>query len=182
MCLSFLAKRTQTKIFQTLAGRKSQRAQICCTDKRTDPESFWIFSGLFGLHQYGIDINGYVNHPEKGLCLWFQRRSLNKPTWPGMMDNFVRLSYINRKWPNLALHGNLISQRHYTWNSTLHREYNFRSVTVMPDTWNWYFYHHFPCAFKQVEVLFIQLKLTRVQLNKRLGVVKGRCQLDTREF
>jgi hypothetical protein len=41
------------------------------------------------LHQYGIDINGYVNHPEKGLCLWFQRRSLNKPTWPGMMDNFV---------------------------------------------------------------------------------------------
>jgi len=44
---------------------------------------------LFGLHQYGIDINGYVNHPEKGLCLWFQRRSLNKPTWPGMMDNFA---------------------------------------------------------------------------------------------
>lgn len=44
---------------------------------------------LFGLRQYGVDINGYVNHPEKGLCLWFQRRSKDKPTWPGMWDNFV---------------------------------------------------------------------------------------------
>ena len=42
-----------------------------------------------GLRQYGVDINGYVNHPEKGLCLWFQRRSKDKPTWPGMWDNFV---------------------------------------------------------------------------------------------
>ncbi|XP_040564357.1 uncharacterized protein [Lepeophtheirus salmonis] len=44
---------------------------------------------LFGLRQYGVDINGYVKHPEKGMCLWFQKRSHNKPTWPGRWDNFV---------------------------------------------------------------------------------------------
>merc|ERR550532_2405140 len=44
---------------------------------------------LFGVRQYGVHINGYVNHSSLGLCLWFQKRSLTKPTWPGMMDNFV---------------------------------------------------------------------------------------------
>eukprot|EP00096_Caligus_rogercresseyi_P013649 TRINITY_DN6275_c0_g1_i1.p1 TRINITY_DN6275_c0_g1~~TRINITY_DN6275_c0_g1_i1.p1 ORF type:complete len:243 (+),score=46.57 TRINITY_DN6275_c0_g1_i1:1568-2296(+) len=44
---------------------------------------------LFGIRQYGIDINGYVNHPDKGLCLWFQKRARSKPTWPGRWDNFV---------------------------------------------------------------------------------------------
>ena len=44
---------------------------------------------MFGLRQYGVDINGYVNDPEKGLCVWMQRRSVSKPTWPGKWDNFV---------------------------------------------------------------------------------------------
>lgn len=44
---------------------------------------------LFGVGTYGVHINGYVNHSSLGLCLWFQKRSLTKPTWPGMMDNFV---------------------------------------------------------------------------------------------
>ena len=48
-----------------------------------------IYSGMFGLRQYGVDINGYVNDPEKGLCVWMQRRSVSKPTWPGKWDNFV---------------------------------------------------------------------------------------------
>ena len=48
--------------------------------------------GMFGLRQYGVDINGYVMDPEKGLCIWMQKRSVSKPTWPGKWDNFV--SYI----------------------------------------------------------------------------------------
>ena len=32
---------------------------------------------------------GYVLHSTLGLCLWFQKRSATKPTWPNMMDNFV---------------------------------------------------------------------------------------------
>ncbi|KAG8225305.1 hypothetical protein J437_LFUL001919 [Ladona fulva] len=44
---------------------------------------------LFGIKKYGVDINGYVNHPEKGLCVWLQRRSATKQTWPGKLDNMV---------------------------------------------------------------------------------------------
>ena len=44
---------------------------------------------MFGFRQYGIDINGYVNHPDLGLCVWLQKRSSTKPTWPGKWDNFV---------------------------------------------------------------------------------------------
>jgi len=46
-------------------------------------------SPLFGMRKYGVQINGYVNHSTLGLCIWFQRRSPTKPTWPNMMDNFV---------------------------------------------------------------------------------------------
>lgn len=44
---------------------------------------------LFGVRQYGVHINGFVRHSSLGLCLWLQRRSATKQTWPGMMDNFV---------------------------------------------------------------------------------------------
>ena len=44
---------------------------------------------LFGIRQYGVHINGFVRHSSKGLCLWLQRRSASKQTWPNMMDNFV---------------------------------------------------------------------------------------------
>ena len=47
--------------------------------------------GLFGIKQYGVDINGFVHHPENGLCVWMQRRSKTKQTWPGKLDNFVRM-------------------------------------------------------------------------------------------
>lgn len=45
--------------------------------------------GLFGICNYGVDINGYVMDPEKGLCIWLQRRSPTKQTWPGRWDNMV---------------------------------------------------------------------------------------------
>ncbi|XP_054275418.1 uncharacterized protein LOC128994711 [Macrosteles quadrilineatus] len=44
---------------------------------------------LFGICNYGVDINGYVMDPEKGLCIWLQRRSPTKQTWPGRWDNMV---------------------------------------------------------------------------------------------
>ncbi|XP_065155557.1 uncharacterized protein [Atheta coriaria] len=44
---------------------------------------------LFGIRNYGVDINGYVKHPTMGLCLWLQQRSATKQTWPGKWDNMV---------------------------------------------------------------------------------------------
>ena len=44
---------------------------------------------LFGLRQYGVDINGYVVDENGDISVWMQRRSISKPTWPGKLDNFV---------------------------------------------------------------------------------------------
>ncbi|XP_073977038.1 uncharacterized protein [Rhodnius prolixus] len=44
---------------------------------------------LFGICNYGVTINGYVHDPRLGLCLWLQKRSLTKQTWPGKWDNMV---------------------------------------------------------------------------------------------
>ncbi|KAK7603704.1 hypothetical protein V9T40_003703 [Parthenolecanium corni] len=44
---------------------------------------------IFGICNYGVDINGYTNDPEKGLCIWLQKRSLTKQRWPGKWDNMV---------------------------------------------------------------------------------------------
>ena len=41
---------------------------------------------LFGLRQYGIHINGFVRHSTRGDCLWLQRRSAIKQTYPGKKD------------------------------------------------------------------------------------------------
>ncbi|CAG0896093.1 unnamed protein product [Darwinula stevensoni] len=48
-----------------------------------------VFSGLFGIRQYGVDINGYVNDPDLGFCMWLQQRSFTKPTWPGRWDSMA---------------------------------------------------------------------------------------------
>lgn len=45
--------------------------------------------GLFGIRQYGVEIMGHTRHPHLGVCLWLQRRSLSKPTWPGKWDSMV---------------------------------------------------------------------------------------------
>lgn len=44
---------------------------------------------MFGIRNYGVDINGYVRHPQRGLCIWLQQRSDTKQTWPGKWDNMV---------------------------------------------------------------------------------------------
>ncbi|CAD5115602.1 DgyrCDS4562 [Dimorphilus gyrociliatus] len=46
-------------------------------------------ASLFGVIQRGVHINGYVNHPEKGICMWVATRSQNKQTFPGCLDQIV---------------------------------------------------------------------------------------------
>ncbi|KAI4454765.1 thiamine pyrophosphokinase [Holotrichia oblita] len=44
---------------------------------------------LFGIKNYGINVNGYVEHPVYGLCLWLQKRSEHKQRWAGYWDTIV---------------------------------------------------------------------------------------------
>ena len=54
--------------------------------------------GLFGMMSYGTHINGFVVTKRRDdssdndfdeIKMWMSKRSLSKPTWPGMMDNLV---------------------------------------------------------------------------------------------
>ncbi|KAG0222738.1 hypothetical protein BGW41_005863 [Actinomortierella wolfii] len=47
--------------------------------------------GLFGVHAYGVHINGYVKKGPRpqDVDMWIARRSLTKQTYPGMLDNMV---------------------------------------------------------------------------------------------
>ena len=44
---------------------------------------------MFGLRQYGVDVNGYIKDANGQISIWMQKRSTTKPTWPGRWDNFV---------------------------------------------------------------------------------------------
>lgn len=44
---------------------------------------------LFGIRNFGVEINGYIRCPDRGLCIWLQQRSATKQTWPNRWDNMV---------------------------------------------------------------------------------------------
>ena len=44
---------------------------------------------IFGFKSYGCHINGYIKKDDQ-YFMWIPRRSKTKPTYPGMLDNFVR--------------------------------------------------------------------------------------------
>ena len=43
---------------------------------------------LFGVRAFGVHVNGFVRG-RNGVEMWIPRRSRSKPTYPGMLDNFV---------------------------------------------------------------------------------------------
>lgn len=46
-------------------------------------------ASLFGIKCYGCHINGYIKKNNE-YFMWIARRSFTKPTYPGMLDNFVK--------------------------------------------------------------------------------------------
>lgn len=46
-------------------------------------------SPLFGIVTYGVHMTGYLHTPDGELQIWVPRRSRNKQTYPGMLDNTV---------------------------------------------------------------------------------------------
>ncbi|XP_078393233.1 thiamine pyrophosphokinase 2 [Cetorhinus maximus] len=45
--------------------------------------------GLFGVKSYGVHVNGFVRHGDGAMSMWIGRRTHNKETFPGMLDNLV---------------------------------------------------------------------------------------------
>ena len=80
-----LLKMKSENIFSTLNGWRNE-----CYETRSEVSGPLMFKmersacPLFGVRTFGIHITGYVNHSTRGLCVWFQKRSETKQTWPGM--------------------------------------------------------------------------------------------------
>lgn len=60
---------------------------------------------LFGVRGYGIHVNGYVRDGT-GIKMWIGRRSRNKPTGPGKLDQIVA----GGQPAGLSLHDNLVKE------------------------------------------------------------------------
>ena len=43
---------------------------------------------FFGVRAYGVHVNGFVRDGGR-ILMWIGRRAKDRPTWPGMLDNFV---------------------------------------------------------------------------------------------
>ena len=76
--------------FSTLKGWRNERYEI--RPRFGSPALFAMeraATPLFGLLQYGVDLNGYVKDQEGNISLWISKRAKTKQTWPGCFDNFV---------------------------------------------------------------------------------------------
>ncbi|CAG9759770.1 unnamed protein product [Ceutorhynchus assimilis] len=85
-----LRKLRDKNIFVTLKGWRDECYEVkteFCTRSLLKMDR--CATCLFGIRNYGVTINGYIRHPQKGQCLWFQKRSATKQTWPGKWDSMV---------------------------------------------------------------------------------------------
>ena len=62
-----------------------------------------VFSALLGVNTYGTHVNGYTLDKNKGMQIWLARRALNKPTYPGRLDNMVIIFSLSLTIPMLRL-------------------------------------------------------------------------------
>ncbi|XP_064122007.1 uncharacterized protein LOC135226413 [Macrobrachium nipponense] len=44
---------------------------------------------VLGIRAYGVHVNGYTRSPDGSMIVWLQKRAIDKPTYPGMMDTMV---------------------------------------------------------------------------------------------
>lgn len=50
----------------------------------------FIPTGLLGVLQYGVHVNGYFTDGSGQVFMWLARRSPTKQTWPSKLDQIVR--------------------------------------------------------------------------------------------
>lgn len=84
----YLRKVREQRIFRVLDGWRNERYPIYGPGKDLVLSMERSASPLFGVVTYGVHMTGYVMTDE-GMKIWTPRRALNKPTYPGMMDNTV---------------------------------------------------------------------------------------------
>jgi hypothetical protein len=80
----------EKKYFEVLDGWRNENYYV--KYKFSDKALFEIERSsvnIFGIKAYGCHINGYVKKNNQ-YFMWIARRSKTKPTYPNMLDNFVK--------------------------------------------------------------------------------------------
>ncbi|ORX89332.1 hypothetical protein K493DRAFT_410500 [Basidiobolus meristosporus CBS 931.73] len=78
-------------VFSCLTGWRNEFYPVYGDSKQPGNIAFRVEragASIFGFRTFGAHLNGYVR-TETGLKMWIGRRSLKKPTWPGLLDNIV---------------------------------------------------------------------------------------------
>ncbi|KAJ1095708.1 hypothetical protein NDU88_000866 [Pleurodeles waltl] len=76
-------------LFQTLREWRDERYEVMPQfSDRTLMNMERAATPLFGVKQYGVHVNGYFWRGSEPF-MWIARRSLTKPTYPGLLDNLA---------------------------------------------------------------------------------------------
>ncbi|ORX51265.1 hypothetical protein DM01DRAFT_1087532 [Hesseltinella vesiculosa] len=79
--------RTQ-QTFSALAGWRNELYAVYGKDGQPAFVMERAATPLFGISTFGVHVNGFVLDQGE-IKMWVARRSLSKPTWPGVLDNCV---------------------------------------------------------------------------------------------
>jgi len=90
------------KVFGVLDGWRSELYPIYGPDKTIILSMERSATPLFGVVTYGVHLTAYVLDHQQ-MKIWVPRRSLTKPTYPGMMDNTVAGGLSTGETPHGAL-------------------------------------------------------------------------------
>ena len=85
---TFLREIRERKVFRVLDGWREELYPIYNKDKSLIMSIERSASPLFGVVTYGVHMTGYIKDAH-GIKIWTPRRSKNKQTYPGMIDNTV---------------------------------------------------------------------------------------------
>ncbi|KAJ1961119.1 hypothetical protein IWQ62_003976 [Dispira parvispora] len=75
-----------------IQGWRNEALPVFGNPARLDNVAFTlerVTTPIFGVPVYGINVNGYCVTAQGELKMWVARRSLSKPTWPGVLDTVV---------------------------------------------------------------------------------------------
>lgn len=82
----------ENKTFACLSGWRNELYPVYGDLTQVDNVAFVMeraATPLFGISTFGVHLNAYTRNEKDEILMWVARRSLQKPTWPGLLDNCV---------------------------------------------------------------------------------------------
>jgi hypothetical protein len=82
----------ENKTFAVLSGWRNELFPVYGDLAQPDNVAFVMeraATPLFGISTFGVHLNAFTRNEKGDILMWVARRSMSKPTWPGLLDNCV---------------------------------------------------------------------------------------------